>query len=492
MSDDDSTINVLVHGLGAIGSFYAFILDRAPNVHLSVIARSNYDVVNQKGLTIKSQNHGEHVLRPAGVFRTPAEAGGPRYDYVVCAHKAVDQEKALVALKPVIDENTTVVIIQNGVGNEEPFREAFPNSSIITCVTWTGATQTALGLVEHRSSENLLFNLYPHPSIPPDVEEKRLSKFASLLKEGKTVFTVPPDIQLERWEKVVWNSAWNAVTALTLTDTQTWLHSSPSAMAMTRRLMTDVLSVGKAIGVPLDEGLVDRLIEKALSLPGLGSSMQVDRKMGRTMEVEVILGVPVKKARELGLDVPALEMVYALVKAVDVSTRKQLGMETLARLLPSQFSRGRDITFEERKDAYMIRMMLEYIYTGNCSMGSYLFNTTWGNIDRPILAHTKLFLLAHQYELAGLKDISYQKCEQFCKHDWNSAAFCESVRELFAIDQVAPNMLKLMAGTAADHAEELLQDEGFLDMCIREFGLSPVTEYYEIREETWLSLNGSI
>ncbi|KAL1859217.1 hypothetical protein Plec18170_002333 [Paecilomyces lecythidis] len=327
MSDDNPTINVLIHGLGAIGSFYAFILDRAPNVRLSVIARSNYDVVKQKGLTIKSQNHGEHILRPAGVFKTPAEAVGPRYDYVVCAHKAVDQENALAALKPVIDERTTVVIIQNGVGNEEPFREAFPDSSIITCVTWTGATQTAPGLVEHRSSENLLFNLYPHSNIPRDIEEKRLDRFASLLKEGKTVFTVSPDIQLERWEKVVWNSAWNAVTALTLTDTQTWLHSSPSAMAMTRRLMADVLSVGKAIGVPLDEGLVDRLIEKVLSLPGLGSSMQVDRKMGRTMEVEVILGVPVKKARELRLDVPALEMVYALVKAVDVSTRKQLGMD---------------------------------------------------------------------------------------------------------------------------------------------------------------------
>lgn len=173
----------------------------------------------------------------------------------------------------------------------------------------------------------MLFNLYPHPYIPKDIEQKRLDTFAALLKEGKTVFTVSPDIQLERWEKVVWNSAWNAITALTLTDTQTWLHSSPSAIDMTRKLMTDVLSVGKASGVPLDDGLVDRLIQKVLSLPGLGSSMQVDRKMGRPMEVEVILGVPAKKARELGLEVPTLEMVYALVKAVDVATRKKLGLD---------------------------------------------------------------------------------------------------------------------------------------------------------------------
>jgi ketopantoate reductase len=74
------------------------------------------------------------------VFKTPAEAAVHHYDYVVCAHKAIDQDAVFVALKPVVDETTTVVIIQNGVGNEPPFREAFPDSSIITCVVRTSPT----------------------------------------------------------------------------------------------------------------------------------------------------------------------------------------------------------------------------------------------------------------------------------------------------------------------------------------------------------------
>lgn len=56
-------------------------------------------------------------------------------DYVVCAHKAIDQDEVAAQLKPVVDPSrTTIVVIQNGVGNEEPFRKQFPQTSIITCV----------------------------------------------------------------------------------------------------------------------------------------------------------------------------------------------------------------------------------------------------------------------------------------------------------------------------------------------------------------------
>jgi ketopantoate reductase len=38
-------------------------------------------------------------------------------------------------LRPVISRKETVlVVIQNGIGDEQPFREAFPGNTIITCV----------------------------------------------------------------------------------------------------------------------------------------------------------------------------------------------------------------------------------------------------------------------------------------------------------------------------------------------------------------------
>lgn len=58
----------------------------------------------------------------------------PPVDYIVCAHKAINQDEVVAKLQPAIDSKTTIVVIQNGVGNEEPFRKQFPENSIITCV----------------------------------------------------------------------------------------------------------------------------------------------------------------------------------------------------------------------------------------------------------------------------------------------------------------------------------------------------------------------
>ncbi|KAI1842534.1 hypothetical protein JX265_012654 [Neoarthrinium moseri] len=315
---DTKPIDVLVYGLGGIGSFYAFILSRSEQVRLTVVARSNYDAVKSKGLKLLSQNHGEHDVKPHKVVRTPAEAG-VTFDFVVCAHKAIDQASVPDQIAPAVDETkTTLVIIQNGVGNEEPFRQRFPSATILSCVTWVGASQPEPGVVKHTQSEDMQIGLFPNASRDKSSEEQRLEEFAALLRHGNTIFQVVPNIQVQRWEKVVWNAAWNSLTTLTLMTTHDWLSSSEDAMPMTRRLMTEVIDVARKCDVPLQYGLIDQLINKILAMPPIGSSMQADYKNGRPMEVDIILGYPVRKAKELGIPAPTIETIYTILKAVNL------------------------------------------------------------------------------------------------------------------------------------------------------------------------------
>ncbi|KAL8289422.1 hypothetical protein RB597_001164 [Gaeumannomyces tritici] len=313
-------LDVMLYGLGAIGSFYAFILSRNPNVRLTVVARSNYVAVSANGLCINSENHGNGLaVKPYKVLRTPAEASA-KFDYIVCANKAIGQGEVPARLAPAVDENrTTIVIIQNGVGNEEPFRNAFPSTTIISCVTWVGARQHTPGFITHTKSEDMQVGLFPNASAAPEREQARLDEFEDLLRTGGTVFQVVPNVQVQRWEKVVWNVAWNSLTTLTMLDTHAWLGSSPGATPMTRRLMGEAVDVALALGVPLDkEQLIDRLMGKILAMPPIYSSMYEDAKHGRPMEVEIILGYPVRKGRELGVSIPTLETIYTVITGVNL------------------------------------------------------------------------------------------------------------------------------------------------------------------------------
>lgn len=149
------------------------------------------------------------------------------------------------------------------------------------------------------------------------LDKRRLDEFASLLTTGKTVFQVVPDIQVLRWEKVVWNAAWNTLTTLTLCDTHFWLSSSEDATPMTRKLMGEVIAVARTLGVAVSDDLIDQLINKILAMPPIGSSMRTDYENSRPMEVEIILGYPVRKGRELGIPVPTIETIYILLTAVN-------------------------------------------------------------------------------------------------------------------------------------------------------------------------------
>lgn len=315
-------IDVLLYGLGAIGSFYGFILSVEPRVRLSVVCRSNYDAVKANGLSIDSEVHGKHTVIPEQVLRDPGEAK-KKFDYIVCAHKAIGQETVPEKLAPAVGPQTVIVIIQNGVGNEDPFRATFPSNTILSCVTWVGATQTAPGVIKHTKSEDMQIGLFPNATVDKGVEQQRLQVFADLLTEGKTVFQVVANVQVQRWEKVVWNAAWNSLTSLTLLSTHDWLDSSEDAMPMTRNLMQEVIDVARACDVPMEAGLIDRLIEKILAMPPIGSSMRTDVENGRPLEVDVILGTPVKRARQKGVNVPILDVLYTVMRGIDRRMRQK-------------------------------------------------------------------------------------------------------------------------------------------------------------------------
>lgn len=50
-------------------------------------------------------------------------------------------------IAPAVSENTTIVIIQNGVGVDIEFRKRFPKNPILSGVTWVSASQPSTGVV---------------------------------------------------------------------------------------------------------------------------------------------------------------------------------------------------------------------------------------------------------------------------------------------------------------------------------------------------------
>ncbi|WP_306304535.1 ketopantoate reductase family protein [Methylogaea oryzae] len=127
------------------------------------------------------------------------------------------------------------------------------------------------------------------------------------------------NIGTARWQKCVWNAAFNPVSVLCGLNTGDILAHQE---AFIRTLMQEVCAIAAAVGHPLPETLVDKSIHSTLKMPPYKTSMLVDFEAGRPLETEAILGNAVRAGQEVGAAAPHLETVYALMKLKQAAAAK--------------------------------------------------------------------------------------------------------------------------------------------------------------------------
>ncbi|KAJ2804975.1 hypothetical protein H4R20_002281, partial [Coemansia guatemalensis] len=130
----DAAIKVLLLGAGALGSIFAWRLQEGDKAKVTVVCRSNYSAVKSKGFSIISEAYGKHTYHPSKVVQSVEEAvsDGTVYDFVIVCTKALPNfdDNSKVIAPAVNGTNTTIILIQNGIGIEEAFCARFPDSPI--------------------------------------------------------------------------------------------------------------------------------------------------------------------------------------------------------------------------------------------------------------------------------------------------------------------------------------------------------------------------
>lgn len=320
--------HILLHGAGANGAVYTYLLLRA-GCSVTVVCRSNYDAVRSSGFSIDSALYGKGIrVQPTNVVRTPSEATGGLggYDFVIVTAKALPnvEPKTPDLISPAVTRGKTcIVLIQNGIGIEDEYAQLFPDSPILSCVVYLPTTQVQPGNIEMGGIELLQVGTYPasaRSSGDPTARRAADTLISTLNSAGGNAQFFE-DVQEKRWGKLLLNAAWNPICALTLSRDVAYLASSPDAEGLVVETMNEVVSIAQALGFSnITQDMARDQLSRALDrkgTSGIEPSMLVDVLNGRRMEVEVILGNAVRQAKSLSIPVPRLETLYALAKSLD-------------------------------------------------------------------------------------------------------------------------------------------------------------------------------
>jgi 2-dehydropantoate 2-reductase len=290
-------------GSGAVGGFYGSLLAKQ-GAEVSVVARTDYAHIKERGIVVEDKN-GDYHFQPAQVVRDAVELT-EKPDYALLCVKVVEGADRVGLLHGAVGPKTAIVLISNGIDIEREIAEAYPDNEIVSGLAFICVTRTGPGRIWRQAYGRLSLGNYPK-----GVSDKTRALCAVYAQSG--INCVPSeDIVAERWRKCVWNAAFNPLSVLSGGLSTSDILKTQESFA--RAIMEEVVAVAKALGYALPEDIVDSNVDSTLKMPPYKTSMLLDCEAGRPMETEAILGAAVRRGQSLGVPIPRLESIYALMK----------------------------------------------------------------------------------------------------------------------------------------------------------------------------------
>jgi 2-dehydropantoate 2-reductase len=294
---------IAVVGSGAVGAYYGGMLAHGDHdVHF--LMRSDAAAVRERGLTIKTG--GKTINFNADVHEHTADIGP--CDLVLIALKATANSALDSLIPPLLGPNTTLVTLQNGLGNEEYLAQRWDADRVMGALCFVCLNRTAPGEITHFDHGSISIGEYQRPIGPR--AQALVDAFMHAGIEAKAVDA----LLTERWRKLVWNIPFNGLSIAANGATVADVLADNELRKLARDLMSEVLDAAGRLGHPITDEFADFQIERSYSMGPYKPSSMIDWEHGLPVEVDAIWGEPLRQGLKAGAVLPRLEMLHALLR----------------------------------------------------------------------------------------------------------------------------------------------------------------------------------
>jgi len=252
--------------------------------------------LRENGLRVESQLGDIHI--PHVRAGDDPAALGPADVVLICV-KLWDTESAARAAAPVLTPESMVISLQNGISKEDTLRQVLGDEAVVGGLCYIGSKILRPGVIQHTGTiQKIIFGeLDGRPSA-------RTEAFLAACVRGGIEAEISPDIRRAIWEKCVFITGVSAVTTA-MRSPVGLIRSDPRTRAFLLDLMREVVAVGRALGINIDEDFAESRLPFCDRLPAeMTSSMHHDLQQGRRLEVPWLSGRIVELGKSVGVPTP--------------------------------------------------------------------------------------------------------------------------------------------------------------------------------------------
>jgi 2-dehydropantoate 2-reductase len=319
-------VRFAILGAGAIGAYVG-----------AALARGGADVVLiARGAHLEAmQQNGVSVLSPRGDFHADVEAtdeleGVSGADVVFIGLKAHSLPDLAPRLGELLEGDTAVIAAQNGIpwwyfqsqpGSLEDLvlesvdpggaiAAAIEPERVIGCVIYCSTEIVEPGVIRHIEGTRFAIG-EPDGSV-----SERCRAISERFVAGGLKCPVEERLRDQIWLKLIGNTAFNPVTALT-GATLGQLGEIEEMRRVLRATMEECAEVAARLGVTLPVS-IDRRLEAGIAVGDHRTSMLQDLEAGKPLETGCLSGAVIELADRLDVAVPHTRTIHACVELLEL------------------------------------------------------------------------------------------------------------------------------------------------------------------------------
>jgi 2-dehydropantoate 2-reductase len=298
-------------GAGPVGSILAaHLMDAGQEVYLVDIWKEHLQTILTKGLTVSGFRDMQSAV--TGGFESISQLGAVKPDFLFLSVKACVLRAVLKEVEDVVQKDTMIVSLQNGLDTEEVIAHAFNSHRILRVVINYAGNVTAPGKVAMN-----FFNKPNHIGCNCKTDPcEHAEHLADLLTSVYLDTRAESDIKRYVWEKTILNAALSPVSAVTGMTMREVMDSSET-YRIVEALLQECIKVAALSGYDFGPGFFNFCMAYLDKGGPHKPSMLVDIESRRETEIDFINGRIAYYGSLNNVPTPVNDMFTRLVKALE-------------------------------------------------------------------------------------------------------------------------------------------------------------------------------
>jgi len=306
--------NIAIIGAGPIGSIMAAYLARnKENVFLIDIKEDLISAIEKNGITITGV--GDNFTVPVkGTGYSPASLGQLDVGLIFIAIKLNYLDSLMEEIKPIFKVGQKILLIQNGIDNEDRAAEKLSPDDILRFVI------NYAGMIEKPGIFKMSFFNPPNYIGALSSENELLAKeIAGFITEAGLETQFTPDIKKFEWKKTILNASLMPVCATTDTTMKEAMDGEETRF-LSEQILRECIQVAKQVGYDFGDDFFEKGVSYLSNAGNHKPSTSMDLEAGNP--IEYVFQPIIDYGKKTGIPTPYLDSLTKVMRTLERKKRE--------------------------------------------------------------------------------------------------------------------------------------------------------------------------